>query len=334
MKEYMYCLKATFVNAIHMELGESIQNSDVPLKSNVLNASKCNPLQWDALKSFKKNINQSDESYVEQKLAIKVALNAIENYFSRGNLNYTKNVGFRGFPGSGKTWCSLYAALYAMSKGLFVLPTAALAEWAIQLGGTHWHVMSSLMSDDTLTNHRKAELAIMQILKDPKNLHLLMSLDVLICDEIGHLAADFIAVIDIILRRIRENSQYMGSLLILCTMNHTQIQSFGKRRPILTSSHIIPCCRMVNLSHSVRAFHYKKYQRLQCICRLHYKKLMDEPALVDEFISLCSQCLTFVDEWNHPKISPSTMRLYSKNAPTREATKQFAKRVKLQIPRK
>ena len=90
---------------------------------------------------------------------------------------------------------------------------------------------------------------------------------------------------------------------------------------------------MVNLSHSVRAFHDKKYQRLQYICRLNYTKLMDEPKLVDEFISLCSQCLTFVDEWNHPKILPSTMRLYSKKVPTREATKQFAERVKRQIPR-
>ena len=333
MKEYMYHLKETFVNAIHMELGESVEYCDLPSKEDILNASKCNPLQWDALKSFKKNINQSTESYAEQKLAIEVAINAIENYSSIGNYKYTKNVGFRGFPGSGKTWCSLYAALYAMSKGLFVLPTAVLAKRAIQLGGTHWHVMFSLMSDDTLTNHRKAELAIIQILKDPRKLHLLMTLDVLICDEIGQLAADFIAVIDIILRRIRGNSQYMGGLLILCTMDHTQIQSFGKRRPFLTSSHIIPCYRMVNLSHSVRAFHDKKYQRLQYICRLHYRKLMDEPALVDEFISLCSQCLTFVEEWNHPKITPSTMRLYSKKVPTRGATKEFAERVKRQIPK-
>ena len=90
---------------------------------------------------------------------------------------------------------------------------------------------------------------------------------------------------------------------------------------------------MVNLSHSVRAFHDKKYQRLQYICRLNYKKLTKEPALVDEFIELCSQCLTFVDEWNHLKISPSTMRLYSKKVPAREATKQFADRVKRQISR-
>ena len=38
--------------------------------------------------------------------------------------------------------------------------------------------------------------------------------------------------------------------------------------------------------------------------------------------------LTFVDEWDHPSILPSTIRLYSKKDPDREAAKQFAERVK------
>ena len=105
--------------------------------------------------------------------------------------------------------------MYALSKGLLVLPTAVLAKRAIQLGGTHWHVLFCLNTDDSLTNHRKVELSIIQIMKDSKKMHLLLTLDVLICDEIGQVPADFIAVIDIILRRIRGNSQYMGGLLII-----------------------------------------------------------------------------------------------------------------------
>ena len=190
--------------------------------------------------------------------------------------------------------------MYALSQGLFALPTAVLAKRAIQLGGTHWHVLFCLNTDDSLTNHRKAELSIIQIMKDSKKMHLLLTLDVLICDEIGQVPADFIAVIDIILRRIRGNSQYMGGLLIICTLDHTQIQSFGRNRPFLTSSHIIPCYKMVNLSHSVRAFGDLKYQRLQYICRLHHRKLVEEPELIEEFISLCSQCLTFVESWSDP----------------------------------
>ena len=99
--------------------------------------------------------------------------------------SFTKNVGIRGFPGSGKTWCSLYCSLHALSKGLVVLPTALLAKRAIQLGGKHWHKMFHIPTDRNLSIHRRAELAIISILRDAKTLHLLLTLDILICDEIG-----------------------------------------------------------------------------------------------------------------------------------------------------
>ena len=334
LKNCIQDLKSIFVDAINMELKDCIESCHVPSKIDIMNATKSDPLDWDAYSSLTKNDNQSEESFTEQKLGIRVATKAIDKYCDVGNLTYTKNVGLRGFPGSGKTWCSLYVAMYALSKGLFALPTAVLAKRAIQLGGTHWHILFCLNTDDSLTNHRKAELSIIQIMKDSKKMHLLLTLDVLICDEIGQLPADFIAVIDIILRRIRGNSQYMGGLLIICTLDHTQIQSFGRNRPFLTSSHIIPCYKMVNLSHSVRAFGDLQYQRLQYICRLHHRKLAEEPELIEEFISLCSQCLTFVESWSDPKITPSTMRLYSKKVPTREAAKHYADRVKKQINRR
>ena len=88
-----------------------------------MNATKTNPFNWDAYTSLRKNNNQSEESFNEQRLGICVATKAIDKYCYIGNLTYTKNVGLRGFPGSGKTWCSLYIAMYALSKGLLVLPT-------------------------------------------------------------------------------------------------------------------------------------------------------------------------------------------------------------------
>ena len=118
--------------------------------------------------------------------------------------------------------------------------------------------------------------------------------------------------------------------MLLCTVDHTQIQSIDSR-PTLTSSHIIPCFIMVNLQHPVRAFDDPDYQRRQHICRLHYKQLEDKPELVEEFIVLCSQCLTFVDQWLDPQIKPSTMRLYSKTVPAREAANQFVERVRRHV---
>ena len=60
-----------------------------------------------------------------------------------------------------------------------------LAKRAIQLGGKHWHKMFHIPTDRNLSIHRRAELAIISILRDAKTLHLLLTLDILICDEIG-----------------------------------------------------------------------------------------------------------------------------------------------------
>ena len=48
-------------------------------------------------------------------------------------------------------------------------------------------------------------------------------------------------------------------------------------------------------------------------------------------MSLYSEHLTFVNTWDDSKITPSTIRLHSKNIPVREASKQFVERVRRQI---
>ena len=58
---------------------------------------------------------------------------------------------------------------------------------------------------------------------------------------------------------------------------------------------------------------------------------MDEPDLIDEFVGLCSEYLTFVNNWDDNKITPSTMRLYSKKVPAKDASRQFIARVRRQV---
>ena len=78
------------------------------------------------------------------------------------------------------------------------------------------------------------------------------------------MSADFIAAIDIILRRLRNNCMYLGVVAIISTLDHTQIQSFDGR-PFLTSSNIIPTFKMIAIQHLVRVaddpsfFGFNKY---------------------------------------------------------------------------
>ena len=184
---YNKSLKSSFIDAIHEELTETtLQTCNIPSKEDILNATKDVPINWSAKDNFVKNPIQSQESFNEQHKAITLGCDQIDKYLNPANqVIFTKNVGIRGFPGSGKTWCSLYIALYGLAQGLFVLPTALLAKRALQLGGTHWHKLFCIPTDKSLGVHRKAELALIQIIKNPKRYHLLLTIDILICDEMG-----------------------------------------------------------------------------------------------------------------------------------------------------
>jgi hypothetical protein len=122
---------------------------------------------------------------------------------------------------------------------------------------------------------------------------------------------------------VHDNNLYLGGILLIGTLDHTQIQAIDSW-PFLTSSNLIPCFKMIELKYPVRAADDNNFFRIQQIARYHYKKLTENPELVEEFINLCSDHLMFVDNWDDNRIPPSTMRLYSKKVPAKEAAKQFS----------
>ena len=332
MQSYLKEVQIILAKAILREIGQDmIDKCNVPCEEEFETCTKTNQLAWNALDQFKKNSGQSEANFVEQRFAIKICSETVDKYINLWDLKtLTKNIGIRGFPGSGKTWCSLYCALYAMSKGLHVLTTALLAKRAINLGGIHYHKLFCLPIGRNLNVQRKAELAILKLLRNPKQLNLLLSLDVLICDELGQTSAEFWATIDIILRRIRNTNIYLGGVLIIGTIDHTQIQPI-EGRPFLTATHMLSCWRMIALRNSIRASTDLNFQRIQEIARKSHRELKENMHLVDEMIALSSQHLTFVTDWNDPKIDPQAMRLYSKKIPAKEAARDFENRVRVHV---
>ena len=146
----------------------------------------------------------------------------------------------------------------------------------------------------------------------------------------GQVSSELLSTFDMILRKIRNSNIFMGGVLIIFTMDHTQIQPIGGR-PFVTSCHFIPCFKTVALKHSVRASNDPSFQRLQQIARYNYQSFIEKPSYIEEFAQLCSNSLTFVPNWEDNTISPSTMRLYSKRIPAKEAERQFVNRVRRQI---
>jgi hypothetical protein len=220
-------LKERLENIIDSALKElgPFATETLPTKEDLMNATKEFPHVWDPIRSFRKSPCQSEASFVEQKLAIQTAVDAIDKYKDLAQSHkVSKNIGIRGFPGGGKTWCCLYAVVYAMSCGLQCLTTAMMARRASMLGGRHWHKFFCLPTDRKLTPQRIAELAVNKIEKNSLSLNAILSLDFIFADELGQLSSEFVAAINIILCRLRKNNNLFGGVLLIGSLDHTQIQ--------------------------------------------------------------------------------------------------------------
>ncbi len=69
---------------------------------------------------------QSDQSYMEQKLAVKIGIFSFDKYMQQLGpcaATQTKNVLIHGIPGSNKSYVAQYLNLFAMSHGLRLVPT-------------------------------------------------------------------------------------------------------------------------------------------------------------------------------------------------------------------
>ena len=317
------CITKKIIDAVFLELDYLVQSCNIPSKEELMNATLQNKLDWDPVECFVQGNEQSDGSYLEQKLAISTCKNTIDSYVNiMEQTTMTKSVTVRGHPGAGKTFCMLYTIVYAIAQGLMVVSTAKMSHRSLQLGGINWDKILCLRGNDGNVNpHRRAELAISRIRKDRKKEDLLMSLHVIFADELGQISAEDISMYDIIFRHIRGSNMFMGGVLLIGTLDHLQIQPINGR-PFLTANAIIPCFKMIALKHSVQATG-SEYIELQSLVRKDYLEFDDNPNLMIRFRGICSRIFTFVDDWTDERITSQTFRVFSKRFPAKAALDDF-----------
>ena len=79
--------------------------------------------------------------------------------------------------------------VYVLSKVICVSETAQMIGGANKLGVKHWHYLFYITIENGLSTHRKADLEICKILRDPKKKNIVLSLDVQCCDALGQSTA-------------------------------------------------------------------------------------------------------------------------------------------------
>ena len=109
----------------------------------------------------------------------KIGKQTIDSYiYAYIHNRFTKHFIIRGFPGASKTWCMEYLSIYAMSKGLKSITTAMMAKQAIQLGSKHWHKIFCIPPERNISSYRKAELALIRLLKNPDLLEIVSTTNI------------------------------------------------------------------------------------------------------------------------------------------------------------
>eukprot|EP00956_Cyclotella_meneghiniana_P010602 scaffold14751_cov43-Cyclotella_meneghiniana.AAC.1 len=107
--------------------------------------------------------------------------------------------------------------------------------------------------------------------------HVLLSVDMIIFDEVGQLSSQEFSLLVLILRQIRQNDMPFGGVLIIGSFDHMQINSIDGL-PFLLSSHLLTDYTIVKLEHSVRAAGDRKLMRLQQITRTSAIALRNDTA--------------------------------------------------------
>jgi predicted GIY-YIG superfamily endonuclease len=316
----------------------TLQNTEgVPSMDNVLQAERRAPLQWSPVNDVIRYEHQSQQSFDEQQIALRLGVRQIDKYRAisgRASTTYTKNVVVYGAPGAGKTFVSQLLVLYAISQGLNVISTALMGVRANALGGAglHIHKLFHFPTDGNATTSpfRCAELALQKIKRKTVILHALLTVDVIFYDELGQISAELLSAMDIILRHLRKSQIPFAGVLMLGSMDPAQLQPINQL-PFLTSSLVLTCFKMVELAHSVRAHGDEEFQRLQAITRMNPFDLASNESIKSEFFDLASRIFTYVSSWDDPKITPNMVRAFSRKIPTQEALKEYRESVKRQL---
>lgn len=265
---------------------------------------------------------QSDESFNEQHTALNKAKKIVDNLLVP-DLSTSPMPLFCGPPGAGKTHLLLMLNTYCMAKGFNTMLTAATSERARCLGGEHIHLLFGIPGDDlgVRTVHNLAEMSISKLVQNPVRLQSLKAIKILLIEEIGMVSAEMLALMDLILRRIRHSSAPFGGVLLMATGDPRQLPPV-QGHSVWTSYHMITTFKILLLQHYVRCAADTDLRRMNDLLRI--SKLTDNE--MDEFMEIfhrrCDK--NFVEDWDD--VSPDILRVLPTKQAVEEATQRYVKK--------
>ena len=313
--------KESLVDATLKALSSAYSHPETPLPSKIslMEATKHNTVDWNH--NLPRTAKQSQSSYEEQCVVQQRTANHIDRYMHPATFT-SKNLLIAGPPGVGKTHCLSHAIVYALSKGLVAMTTAMLADRAFMLGGRHLHKLFKLRVRDRGSPHRLAELAIISLQKKPELFAFLRRLDILFIDECGQINAELLSVLDIILRKVRDSSLFMGGVLLVGTIDQVQLRPITGL-PFLLSPYVLTTFSIIVLKEYVRCADCVVLQEMNELARAFPETREDWTRVRNRLRKLiCNHC-SFVPDWSDALITDDVLRIFPRREETGKAIKRF-----------
>ena len=166
----------------------------------------------------------SNKAFVEQQAALQLCIRAIDKYLNP-SCTGVKFPCMVGRPGSGKSYVLKFAIASATYKGLSVELMSWTSERARVLGGSHLHLVFSLVVNNNRSSFSQdiVNACMKRLDADPIRKVMLKRTVMLAFEEIGLLSAEYFVALDAILRLLMHNNMVWGGKLLLSTGDAKQL---------------------------------------------------------------------------------------------------------------
>ncbi|XP_047738244.1 uncharacterized protein LOC125177549 [Hyalella azteca] len=267
--------------------------------------------KFDFVPEIERLPEQSRSSYAEQLLCLHALVDAIDR-FDRVGPVFVPCPLIVGPPGAGKTHLLLTACVYALSKGLRTIITAATAERARSLGGEHLHLLFAMptVKSQIESVPVTAQKCLLNLCASPVKMAYLKRLDVLVIEEIGLLPASLLNIIDFVLRQLRESAAPFGGVLLLCCGDPCQLKPV-KGRSIWLMPNLFTMFKVLGLKHFVRS---RGDPQLQTLIKRIRKPRLNAGDVEESLAIIRNRCVPhqFVNTWQ--EVPDDHQRVVGKNS--------------------
>ena len=272
--------------------------------------------------TLQQQTNQSDESFEEQNRALNICTNTID---SHGDIDsgYIPPVILEGPPGSGKTYLMMLALTYALCQQKRVCVTSLTAHRSRALGCEHMHHLFEMpVENNIIADIRNyTENILHRLAEKPIKAGFLKRLQIIFFEEIGLISQEQLAIIDAVLRRIKNIEKPFGGCILFATGDHQQLKPINGNY-IWMSSYFVTNINVLKLENFVRSAQDPDLQTIIKTMRkedLHHRQIKAVTNIIER------RCKTNRVE-NFENLNDDVLTLVSKRAAAREIKEKFLER--------